>query len=213
MKIFKLHSSNERRKLLWKQKQTKQNNDLKKFKDSITFTNYCLPFNIFMDFFLGDSKWIASLKTGLRFCTHMSMKQSSYNHISAPFPKQWRPRSTHWPHRHPSKHIWESGHREPISTEYSTTVFTALRHSCSKIVSTHLNSFTSGIVHKQEKCSVSKASDQAGVCTCCCSGWNSSLSTHLWGCWSADLLARRCLQPKEQGLKWGEELSYQQLSQ
>lgn len=70
----------------------------------------------------------------------------------------------------------------------------------------------SGIGHKQEKCSVSKASDQAGLCRSCCSRRNSSLSIP-WGCWSTDLLAGRCLQPKEQGLKWGEELSYQQFIQ
>lgn len=144
----------------------------------------------------------------------MSRKQSSHNHISAPLPKQWRPRSAHWPHRHPSE---RSAHWRIRSQRAHFNW--VLNHSfhCFEIFmdqnSKHtLNAFM-GVIGHEQKCSVSKASDQAGLCTFCCSRRNSPPSTHLWGCWPTHLLAGRCLQPTEQGLKWGEELFHQQLSQ
>lgn len=66
------------------------------------------------------------------------MKQSSYNHISALFPKQRRPRSTHWPHRHPSErsaHLRIRSQRAHFN--WVLTVSTALRYSCAEIVSIH----------------------------------------------------------------------------
>lgn len=57
-----------------KQKQTKQNNDLEKLKDSLMLPTECLLFNIFMDFPLktknGFCSCLAPLKSGLGLREH-----------------------------------------------------------------------------------------------------------------------------------------------
>lgn len=77
-----------------------------------------------------------------------------------------------------AQHFWESGHGEPISAGYSTTVFTALRYSRTWIVSTQMLSWV-GLYLSMRNTVFKRLQIQMDSVYRCSSGRNYSPSTHL----------------------------------